>query len=355
MSVLIYEEKSKKTGRSSLILTRTINGIRIKRSLGLYFKTSPQTYEEKEQKKEKYLTARKIANDETKKLLNGEYRIEDEYRGNEDFIAYAENFIAQHAVKDKRKYFGVIKRLKKFFGKESIPAYEMNEVAMQRFAKSLENELHGESPHGYFQKLRQIINAAVEENLFKSNPARKVRIKLKVYIVKEILSMEEVQKLYNTPLSNEQVKRAFLFACLTGLRWVDCKALRWKHIRDNSITLIQAKTGTLVTIPLNSNAVELIGEKGNAENTVFMLPSHTGALKAIRKWTGDAGISKKITFHCARHSFGTALVANGNDLSTTSRLLGHANVSQSMRYVKTSEILKRTAIDTLPVLFKQIS
>ncbi|PQJ09615.1 hypothetical protein CJD36_016890 [Flavipsychrobacter stenotrophus] len=348
MTAKIYEEKSKATGKTSLILIRTIDGVRIKTSLKLQFKTNPSTFEEREEKKEKMIIARKIANEETKRMLNGEYMLQEDYRITEDFIAYAVNFINQHAVKDKRKYWGVLNRLKTFFGKDKIPAFEMTEIAMQRFAKSLENELKGESAHNYFSKLKQIIDAATEELLFRNNPTRRIRVKQYSYIVKEVLTTEEIRRLYDTFCGNDNVRRAFLFALTTGLRWVDIKQLLWKNIQSKSVSIIQSKTQSRVTIPLNNDALCLLGEKGNSESLIFKLPSHTGALKIIRNWTRDAGIEKHITFHCARHSYGTEMIAQGIDISIASKLLGHTNISTSQRYVRISDSLKQQAIQKLP-------
>jgi hypothetical protein len=119
MPVSIYEEKSK-TGRSSLILQTFIGGNRYKRSLKLYFQTCPQNEKERKDKKDKFILAKKIAQDEEARLLNGEYLMQEKYQQTEDFISYAHNFIAQHAVKDKRKYLLVIKKLQAFFGKKAI-------------------------------------------------------------------------------------------------------------------------------------------------------------------------------------------------------------------------------------------
>jgi len=102
-----------------------------------------------------------------------------------------------------------------------------------------------------------------------------------------------------------------------------------------------------VTIPLNEDARLLLGERGKPENKVFTLPSHTSALKWLRRWTEDAGITKHITYHCSRHTFGTLLISNDVNLSCVSKLLGHSSVKTTERYTRVNDELKATAVGKL--------
>ena len=57
-----------------------------------------------------------------------------------------------------------------------------------------------------------------------------ISIKNGVQIKKDVLNYEEITLLTETPMTNEQVKIAFIFSLLTGLRFVDVKALQWSNI-----------------------------------------------------------------------------------------------------------------------------
>lgn len=350
MKCHVYEEKSKATGMTSLILHTIIGSTRTKKALKLYFKTNPQTEAEKKERREKLLLAQSIAREAELQLLNGNFQHEV-YKTEYDFIAYANAFIEQHQVVDKRKYYGVINKLSAFMKKKSIPCFELTEVRLQHFAKYLSNELNGESPHNYMSKLKQIINAATADLHFRKNPAANIRVPKNVYIEKEVLTTEELRKLTATPCGNNRVKQAFLFASLTGLRWVDINRLCWKHVRADTVKLIQAKTQKGVTIPLHDDAIALLGKRGKPDDKVFTLPSHSGSLKCIRNWTKNAGIEKHLSFHCSRHFFGTALIAHGSDVSIVSKLLGHTSLANTQRYVRISENLKKQAVNNLPSIY----
>lgn len=63
-----------------------------------------------------------------------------------------------------------------------------------------------------------------------------------------------------------------------------------------------------------------------------------------------ARIEKKITFHCARHTFATLDLAYGADLYTVSKLMGHKRITTTQIYAKIVDESKRKAVDLIPAL-----
>lgn len=89
----------------------------------------------------------------------------------------------------------------------------------------------------------------------------------------------------------------------------------------------------------------------NDNKQVFILPCQDHVNTALQKWCASAGIKKKITFHCARHTFACLLIELGEDLYTVSKLLGHRNITTTQIYAKVVDKKRRNAIKKLGDLF----
>lgn len=62
-------------------------------------------------------------------------------------------------------------------------------------------------------------------------------------------------------------------------------------------------------------------------------------------------LAQPITFHCSRHTFATMMLTLGADLFTTSKLLGHANVTTTQIYGKIIDKKKTEAVNLVDNLF----
>ena len=196
-----------------------------------------------------------------------------------------------------------------------------------------------------------------------TNPCKGVFIKVDDKVLrKDILSMDEMKKLSEThyPYENPEIRKAFLFCCLSGLRFCDVKDLTFANV-DYSNRLLkfeQNKTrghsaSSGVVIPLNDNLLGLIGkpQRGlSRDSKVFNLPTYETCCKALKRWVKRAGIDKHISWHCARHSFAVNILNNGANIKTVSSLLGHSSLQHTEKYTRAIDKLKEDAINSLPTL-----
>lgn len=65
----------------------------------------------------------------------------------------------------------------------------------------------------------------------------------------------------------------------------------------------------------------------------------------LAQWAIAAGVSKKITFHSARHTHATLLLSHGVDIYTVSKLLGHKHIVSTERYAHITDNLKIETIN----------
>ena len=132
-------------------------------------------------------------------------------------------------------------------------------------------------------RFKRVLKAAKKDGYFKNNPAEDLAAKIgKKRKVKEILTEQEYQKLMQTPCTNHEVKKAFVFSLYTGLRWVDVNALKWENIQKDYVVVHQRKTGVSLELPLHEIATRILGNP-KVEGLVFHLPTQDGANKVLQK------------------------------------------------------------------------
>ena len=165
---------------------------------------------------------------------------------------------------------------------------------------------------------------------------------------REYLTVEELNKLVATPCERDVMKRAALFSALTGLRHVDIQKLRWKEItidgKQARLHFTQQKTKGVEYMPISEQALQLCGTPRKPEQLVFEdLPDPAWISRPLKQWIEVAGIKKKITFHCFRHTFATLQLSSGTDIYTVSKMLGHTNVKTTQVYAKVVDEKKNKA------------
>ena len=169
---------------------------------------------------------------------------------------------------------------------------------------------------------------------------------------REYLTVEELNTLVSTPCERDILKRAALFSALTGLRHCDIQKMRWKEIQiegDNArLNFTQQKTKGVEYMPISKQALLLCGEQGESEQLIFEdLPDPAWISKPLKRWIEAAGITKRITFHCFRHTYATLQLSSGTDIYTVSKMLGHTNVKTTQIYAKVVDEKKERAAQAI--------
>ena len=350
MSVILRKRKNR-DGTTSLLLDIYHNSKRHYEFLKELKLIKPQTAFDREENRNRLKLAEQIKNKREQQLQSDDYDITPDFKKNIDFIQLFENYLNSYTKKDKRVMDACFNKFKEFMNETGITRLttkQINENLVNEFKEYLEQTLNGETPANYFKKFKKVLKHGVKQKIFVFNPAQELTVKRNESIKKEVLTFEEIQLLANTPSTNNEVKKSFLFSCLTGLRFCDINELKWEHINGNVLKITQQKTNKPVTINLNENSIQIIGKAGKRNDFVFKLPSHTACIKDLKVWCKKAGITKKITWHCARHSFATNIIFYGSDVNSASSLLGHSSLAYTQRYLRVVESLKEKAVQNLP-------
>jgi integrase len=290
-------------------------------------------------------------------LLAGSWDIQDPVAGRKKLVTYLEECAEERANNDY--ITGCIRYLKKYANGETIQLSQITPQFIDGFQKFLlaGNSLSAMTAYDYSKAARMALRKAVKENILIKNPAESVKGLPEPETDLIFLNIEEVQKLARTGLAGElgaEIKKAFIFACYTGLRISDIKSLKWGDIETNPRQIIkrQKKTRRAVYIPLKEIAWAIIDDSAdhNPDDKVFSLLAKTKSQtnQYLIKWALKAGIKKPVGWHTARRTFATLALENGGDIYTVAKLLGHARLKQVAKYAQATDKLRRSAVDALP-------
>lgn len=198
----------------------------------------------------------------------------------------------------------------------------------------------------FHQYLKQEQRSSVDPMLHIDTPK-------KAQHLPKVLSMTEVEKLIETPNTNEILglrDRAILEVMYaTGLRVTELTELKMDDLHL-SLGLIQTigKGDKERIIPIGDLAIKWIEnylkysrnklEKPSKRSPYLFLNHHgrkltrQGIWKNLGALVKKAGIEKEVTPHTLRHSFATHLLENGADLRVVQELLGHSDISTTQIY-----------------------
>ncbi|RLD85195.1 MAG: site-specific integrase [Bacteroidetes bacterium] len=351
-----------KNNKTSLYLDYYHKGKRKSEYLKLYLTPTPRTKEERILNKKTKELAESIRAKRQIEIQNGFYGFDDSEKLKGDFISYLED------LKEKRRsssgnygnWDSMVKHFK-IFHPNPVSFQEVDTKLIESFKYYLDNiarkksndPLAQNSKYSYFNKLRAALKQALRDGILKHNPSEPVQGFKQGEPQREFLTIEEVQALVGAKCDNTKLKTAFLFACLTGLRWSDIQKLLWSEVQHsesggNYIRYRQKKTKGAETQPISNQARKMLGERQDPDERVFIGLKYSAQnnLK-LAQWVLRAGITKTITFHCSRHTYATLQLSLGTDIYTVSKLLGHRELKTTQIYAQIIDDKKQEAANRI--------
>ena len=335
--------------RSYYITEITLNYRRIRRFAG-WTKTEAR----------EYLAKLRLAAKEGKL----EEIIRPKRRAENTFGEYARNLLNSAEWKAKRSASRneiSLNNLNRVF--RDIPLQDINPGLVRKYVTLRTEE--GVSPATINREisfLKSVLYAAEFDGIIVSNPIRGRRVKK----LEEANSREK--SILSLKLSDDDLVRLcdsaapyfrpiLELALITGMRRGEILKMKWKDI-DFGLRVIRipaenSKTKRERFIPISANLIRLLDSIEKKGNYVFM-NDWTGKRRkrieeAFKAACERAGIrygreNGGITFHDLRHIAAYRLV-KVTDIVTASKILGHASIQMTMRYVHPTEKDKREAIE----------
>lgn len=275
----------------------------------------------------------------------------------QDLIPFWEGVAQQKSEGTKKCYLAALKHFKRFICAETFPFNKVEEEKFETFRRYLLDTCNEQNTaSNTLTNTMAVIHIAERRGLIKT-PIIVKRIEL-LQSPKEYLTIEELELLAKTPCKNNEVRKAFLFSCLSGLRVSDLRDLQYGHIINEHGEYILSKrtvkTNQLLYNHLNDAVKEILSTTGKKTDKVFPSLSKYGAAinHVIQAWVKKAGIDKHISIHCARVTYGTLIMEKTGNLKAVKDALGHKSILStvwSYGHIKPKAMREATKLDGIPL------
>lgn len=348
-SPVYVREKPLANGGKSLFLDIHKNGVRVREYLKLYIVPEKTPLDKKinadTRKLAETIKAQRIIDFNTDKLDLP--KIKNSSKA--DFLTFAEiqaekKKINRQGITNKGGIYLVYKsfifHFKKYAGENSTfnqidKAFCMGFIDYLKTSKSTRDggTLKISTQINYIKTFSAILESAIKAEIISTNPMKLCDKPQSQNHDITFLNLQELAAMENKEIPcNYDVKKAFLFSCYTGMRFSDIKGLQWNNFIEISGQLCahirQRKTNAIQYLPISDKAKSYLPDRPeNAADTdtVFNLYTNGYTNLYLKWWAQESGIKKQITFHTARHTAATLLLALGENIKTISGILGHTN------------------------------
>ena len=203
-------------------------------NLKLYLTDNPKNAKQKQQNKENLALADKILIQRQADYNTGKFGFQNKAKVNVNFIEYFKNMTDERfeSTGNHGNWDSTYKHLVKHFG-NNLTFRDLNPDKLKSFKEYLDNTattpqgkpLSANTKMSYFAKVKAALNQAFKEHIIFENPGDYVKGFPKAEVERPYLTHSEVQNLAQAECRIPVLKKAFLFACLTGLRYSDIESL----------------------------------------------------------------------------------------------------------------------------------
>ena len=239
-------------------------------------------------------------------------------------------------------------------GPKGRKAFDTKEEA-EAYLRKIQTPVRPATLNRELSLLKHMFTKAIEWGKCKENPAKKVK-KLKGEVKRvRYLMPGEVQTLLLS--CADHLKPIVIVAVHTGMRKGEILSLKWEQVNfeQGIITLLDTKNNERRDIPMDETVKTTLKGLESESNHVFC----NGEGEAFVRLQSSFEVALKkcgiedFRFHDLRHTFASNLVMAGEDLNTVRELLGHKDLTMTLRYAHLSPNHKTRAVNVLDRIMSQ--
>lgn len=214
------------------------------------------------------------------------------------------------------------------------------------------------SINNYLCWLSRLMFRAVSQRIIRYNPFEHAEYE-KVEKAIRFLIKSDVAKLMAMKICDsdaELARRMFVFSCFTGLAITDMEHLMFGHIKSAAdgqmyIRKERQKTKVEFIVPLHPIAKTIIEQQRqlqavkeesnntNIDNRLIFQPCCSRSVLAAKlSIVGKAcGIKQRLSYHMARHTFGTMCLSADIPIESIAKMMGHASIASTQIYAQVTD------------------
>ena len=207
--------------------------------------------------------------------------------------------------------------------------------------------------------LSRLMFRAVSSRIIRCNPFENAKYEKEEKKIR-FLQKGDVMKLMAMRMNDREAELArlmFVFSCFTGMAIADMEKLEYRHIQTAAdgqryIRKERQKTKVEFIVPLHPIAEAIISHyrneqerneeqqmvKEKGDSLVFQPHCSRSVMGKNLSIVGKAcGIRQRLSYHVARHTFGTMSLSAGIPIESIAKMMGHASISSTQIYAQVTD------------------
>ena len=202
--------------------------------------------------------------------------------------------------------------------------------------------------------LCRLMYRAVSKRIIRYNPFEDATYEKEERKIR-FLQKSDVAKLMALKVNDkeaEQARQMFIFSCFTGLAIADMERLKFSHIQTAAdgrryIRKERQKTKVESVVPLHPIAETILNRLREEEeqavkekdgDLVFPRGCSRSVMNNKLSTVGLAcGVRQRLSFHMARHTFGTLSLRAGIPIESIAKMMGHTSITSTQIYAQVTD------------------
>ena len=274
-----------------------------------------------------------------------------------EYIEFLQQGHAESYVRDTRSAF---KWLIGHVGDLAVDSVEVKTLE-QLFAAEYGRKSHNAAR--FYRTLKAAFGKARKWKYIDKNPFEDFNLPRVPETVVPYVDESDLDKLTAQKLTSDY-KELYTFTARTGLRLSEVLNLKWDSVDlvNNLITVTnykgyRTKSKKIRQIPIEGKLADLVHEIHSrippGKNPVYFFERRgkkfnaNYASRLFKSTIRLAGLDEKLHFHSLRHGFASQLLHNNVNPVHVQKLMGHANIATTLKYMHPEEDDLRKAVRTL--------